>query len=1026
MSLKEQFERIAGKGVDFRGIPLWSWNDKLDPDELARQVHEMARAGLGGHFMHARKGLITEYMGPEWIQCIRAAIAASKAAGIKAWLYDEDGWPSGSAGGVVPALGEDYVAKRLRWERIAPMGFKPHRRTIATFLLTAQAKGPPGVQQVEPANAARKAREGDELLHFFYEASDSYTDLLNPAAVKAFLRHTYQVYRKAVGREFGKTIPGVFTDEPQWRCMPWSTKLPEFFKSLKGHALEPLLPSLALDVGDFRAARYDFWHAATALFVASYTEQIGKWCEGRGLALTGHLMAEDGFRSQIEFVGAAMPHYEHMHIPGIDHLGRGIGRPLLCKQVSSVAHQFGRRALSEMFGGAGWNVGFDELRWIAEWQFVLGVDLVCPHLSLTSARGCRKRDYPPSLHYQQPWWHDYRLLNDYFARLTFMLTRGRHVADVLVLHNIESGWVEYDPEDATAVDRRNAELTAVAEALLGMHVDFDFADEGILARHARVEKGVLRVRRCAYPVVVIPPSLTLRGSTLDILERFIERGGAVVLAGPAPPLMDGRRSARPAEVLRRAKRAAPTAKGLKAALASRVPPRVGVLDARRRDVTHVYVQQREVTNHLVTFLVNVSPDKGVKATVRLLGKGRLERWDPETGEAVPLHARTRGRFVETDLKFEPRGSHLLVLSRRRRPVKVRSRPPRPFKRIRLNDSWHIERTEPNVLAIDTCAFRVGDDAWSGPLHVLEVQEQLRHVGGAKPCELKYAFQADFARKLPQSFHLVVEAPGLYDIRMNDVPLGNEQPEVEIDIGWWRDVSFHRLDVLDHLKPQDRNEIVLRRTVAGEPERRRLMALPETPPEEKNRLRYGAEIEPVHLVGEFLAHSRSGFEGPDPRTVRTAGGFVLTDDWHQATTGDLVPQGLPFYTGGVYLSQTVAVPEKALRAAKGAVLELETPAAVVTKVRVNGRLAAARGWPPYACEVGPFLAPGRNDITIELTGSCRNLFGPHHHADGEPDWVAPDSFDPVGLRAAAGGSRWSDAYTFVRFGLSSPVTLSLWK
>ena len=105
---------------------------------------------------------------------------------------------------------------------------------------------------------------------------------------------------------------------------------------------------------------------------------------------------------QCSDTGNVMAHLAHFHMPGVDHLGRNIADPVGPKQASSVARQLGRpRVLSEMFGCSGWNVSLQQLRWIAAWQFIHGINRVCPHLAAYSLRGCRKRDYPPSLHHQQ-------------------------------------------------------------------------------------------------------------------------------------------------------------------------------------------------------------------------------------------------------------------------------------------------------------------------------------------------------------------------------------------------------------------------------------------------------------------------------------------------------------------------------------------------------------------------------------------------------------------------------------------------
>ena len=82
-----------------RPVPFWSWNDKLEPDELRRQIGAMQDAGMGGFFMHARGGLETEYLSEDWFRAVEASVDEAKKRGMQAWCYDENGWPSGFAGG---------------------------------------------------------------------------------------------------------------------------------------------------------------------------------------------------------------------------------------------------------------------------------------------------------------------------------------------------------------------------------------------------------------------------------------------------------------------------------------------------------------------------------------------------------------------------------------------------------------------------------------------------------------------------------------------------------------------------------------------------------------------------------------------------------------------------------------------------------------------------------------------------------------------------------------------------------------
>ena len=86
------------KQNEYRSIPFWSWNDKLNPEVLKKQIQWMDGNGIGGFFMHARSGLQTEYMSDEWMECVEVCAREAEKRNMKAWLYDENGWPSGFAG----------------------------------------------------------------------------------------------------------------------------------------------------------------------------------------------------------------------------------------------------------------------------------------------------------------------------------------------------------------------------------------------------------------------------------------------------------------------------------------------------------------------------------------------------------------------------------------------------------------------------------------------------------------------------------------------------------------------------------------------------------------------------------------------------------------------------------------------------------------------------------------------------------------------------------------------------------------
>ncbi len=86
---------------EYRAAPFWAWNATLEKEELKRQIHCFQQMGFGGFHMHSRSGLATEYLSDEFMEMVKACCDAAEEKEMLAWLYDEDRWSSGPAGGLV-------------------------------------------------------------------------------------------------------------------------------------------------------------------------------------------------------------------------------------------------------------------------------------------------------------------------------------------------------------------------------------------------------------------------------------------------------------------------------------------------------------------------------------------------------------------------------------------------------------------------------------------------------------------------------------------------------------------------------------------------------------------------------------------------------------------------------------------------------------------------------------------------------------------------------------------------------------
>ena len=237
----------------------------------------------------------------------------------------------------------------------------------------------------------------------------------------------------------------------------------------------------------------------------------------------------------IRVSGNPFSHYRHLDVMGVDHLYPIIGsrdRPaehVAMKLASSAAHQFGSdRLLCESFGGIFMDATMQRMKWLTDWQYVLGVNLLNPHGFHYTLEGPRKRDWPPSMFYQFPWWHFYGEFSAYVARLSHLLTGGRHVAKVALLWPMNSMFGSYTPQARTPLaNRTEFDFNALTDTLLRIHHDFDYLDESVLAE-AVIGDGTIRVRDEVYELLILPPMTHLTLPTVARLEQFVASGGKVL------------------------------------------------------------------------------------------------------------------------------------------------------------------------------------------------------------------------------------------------------------------------------------------------------------------------------------------------------------------------------------------------------------------------------------------------------------------------------------------------------------------
>jgi alpha-L-rhamnosidase len=1001
----------------FAILPFWFLNGELDPDEMRWQLNELRDKGMQGVILHGRYGLEMPYLGETYLDRIRLAVEEAARLGLSAWIYDEMNWPSGTADKQVlrarPDLSQRYLecvsftiqgpwfmcltgedSRYLDFERSTP---------VAAFAIGQDGQ----VVDLTPNLSFEKVVPWEvppgtwQLSYVVEKRAEYYIDAMDPESTAEFLRLGYAPYVEALG-PLARNLVGFYSDEPAMHyyltaadnpVVPWTKDMFRRFHERNGYDLRPRLPDLFFDVSaDSARVRFDFYTTTTSFYGDGYYRQIHEWCRARGVRFVAHLLYEEWVRRVIRVEGNLLKHYRHMDVVGVDHLYPVIGtreqpdQHVAMKVASSAAHHQGtEQVLCESFGGIFMDATMQRMKWIADWEFVLGVNVLNPHGFHYTLEGARKRDWPPSMFYQYPWWRYYEGFNRYIARLSELLTGGHHVAKVAVVWPINGLFATYTPQAPTSVSERiEKDFTALTDLLLRFHHDFDYLDEDVLAE-AEVGDGRVRVAHEVYEVLVLPPMAHVKFSTVEAVEQLVASGGRALglvflpdrAFGPDGGLVDvGSRVAGlfgvdPTQTISTFAGASPEVLerdhpggGRTAFLrASHLDPREGGGSARllREALGRLVEPDIEIDNEQLFALHRIKDGRDLyfvvnptfqaqSATVRFPGNASAVLWDPALGEERVVPSRSEDDHTAFTLSLPPAGSTLLL------PEAGRAVQPElgePTAIAALDGEWTLQADGPNALVLEGYAAKPEDGGGAKGHAGPDVDDAgwQRMVPGAwayqqpggpdRPWPITVWYRFGFAADhVPSELQLVVDGFAGSDraVYLNGreiVPPAARSPF---------DSQMMVVELTPHCR-EGRNVLAVRLTLRDPTD---------------------GITDRLKLIGSF------GVARGDEGAYR----IVRPPDRVKPTSW--TDQGYPFYSGvGVYRT-SITLPERFL----GRRVFLEAPAGDdVLEAFVNRSCAGVRLWPPHVIEVTECLRPGPNELELRVANTLANLLNAEERPSG---------------------------------------------
>ena len=539
--------------IKYSMLPFWSWNGTLEKDKLLFQLKQMKEKGIDGAFMHARAGIdkgATPYFSEGWWNAVDVTVDFATKNNFNAYLYDEDKWPSGSAGGrTLKKNRQEYIKKGLEYKKMEVLGpnsinVKEPDDVVGIFIARLLKEGEIDAGSITDITKLNgnvwNVPEGEWVYTSFVQKNHTgeQIDYLDKKAVEAFIEVTHEEYYKRYGEHFGSVIPGVFFDEifavtKDKNSLVWTDDFLEKFEQIKGYDLKINLPLLIYNNGkEARKINNDYYDVFAQLYHNAWFLTYHDWCEEHGIWVTGH--TEEDYKSY-HGQGDYFKTMGQLQVPGTDNEYFRYGYPRVInwvkpKQISSIAHIYGRdRVMVEAMGGSGYVIPLEEYRYGFAMFGAFGVNMFIPHLfHYDFDTPITKTDYPASWFYRNPYWKYFKPLADYSKRISYMVSQGDHVCKVAMLYPLTSKWA--DGHTLKYEDKMYDELQGL---LLKNYYDYDLIDPSSLKKSTATAQG-LQIENETYQVLILPNLKAVHAASAEKIKEFAEKGGIVLAVGGIP------------------------------------------------------------------------------------------------------------------------------------------------------------------------------------------------------------------------------------------------------------------------------------------------------------------------------------------------------------------------------------------------------------------------------------------------------------------------------------------------------------
>lgn len=545
MKNRAEMEFLQGEfispGTENALIYAWVWNDEINREIIDEQLAQFKEAGI--EFIYIlplpvkfrpitmQTNLKPDYLSDEFFELVRYTLKKTRELGMKMWLYDEGGWPSGGACG--NTLAENPKAREtLLYKRdiCLKAGEKYEASSDAVSAFCKKERVEDGFVAKDDVSIAEYylSKVQEERVN-----DPNRVDSTNKSVIDTFLNNTYEKYKEGLGEDFGE-ISAMFTDEPS--VAMWL--IPEGF-------FELFLEKYGYDARDYIYCIYDKTLAVTEkeqlarvhygrilgdLFYTNFCKNIADWCRKNNTFFTGHLDVD-----HVPFGASLHGYFSHLRclsefdIPGVDVIWHQIhfpkdggavvseGTPFFPRLASSAAHQTGKNlSVTESLGVYGDAITPDEFRYVLNYQAVRGINVFNIMLTAASPKKMYSMIERPVFSASKPGFYNMKHINTYYKRLSYLLRLGKPQIDTALYIPCADFWASEELSK-----KASDSYIEKGNKLERSGVDFDIVDDyAILSAEATCDG--LKVGEMVYKNIIVPDCKFVPQEVKDKISPYVK------------------------------------------------------------------------------------------------------------------------------------------------------------------------------------------------------------------------------------------------------------------------------------------------------------------------------------------------------------------------------------------------------------------------------------------------------------------------------------------------------------------------